>query len=105
MSRVVLFFACVVTITGCAGYRVVHRTPAGGTIALAGDREEALKQARSEMTAHCTGPFTIIEEGEVLGPRPSSALEDAAEWRVTYVCGADPLAPATVAGAPSAGGI
>ena len=91
MLRLIMSLACAASLIACASYRVLHKTAAGGTVALAGDRARAMEDARAEMTAHCHGPFTIIEEGEQVAQGvASAAVEDSIEWRVTYVCGAEP---------------
>jgi len=66
--------------------RVIQRTNNGGVIELAGDRDNAMKAAMDEMSAHC-GPdaYTIVQEGEEAvghdgGPRTATA------WRVHYQC-------------------
>ena len=95
----------------------MRRAPAGGTIALEGDYDDAMEDAQKAMRRHCNGPFTIVEEGEhVVGSTTTgvansrrvgnvgrltvgqSQTEQETEWRVQYVCGgvsrqAAPAAP------------
>ena len=71
----------LVGLASCAGYQVVERSPAGGTISLHGDRDDALDQAKREMEAECHGPFTIVDEGEA-----TADPKRTKEWRVRFVC-------------------
>lgn len=116
----VMVLAAVV-LGGCAGMRWVRRTPTGGTIALEGDYDDAMKDARKAMARQCAGPFTIVEEGEyvvgatttgsstthrVRGVGPvtvgSSETEQETEWRVTYACGVRTMQAAAPAPPPPA---
>src|SRR5262249_24601158 len=63
--RAALAAPALLALASCAGYQVVEKSPVGGTISLHGDRDDALDQAKREMEAHCNGPFTIVDEGEV----------------------------------------
>jgi hypothetical protein len=94
---------------GCGAARIVHRTPAGGVVALEGDRNKAMEQAHQLMADHCGGPYQIMsegehvvgtdraqstesyvtEEGEVVEERGESTRE-ATEWRLRYSCGNAP---------------
>lgn len=107
--KAALLFTTLVTFAmvagGCAGTRWVRRTPTGGTIALRGDYDSAMSDARRQMSRHCGGPYSIVEEGEVVigetttgvantrGGRRSTITvgtthsEQETEWRVTYACG------------------
>lgn len=112
---------------GCAGIRVVKRTPVGGELALIGSREEAQDKANEYMGRQCPGGYDVLEEGEaVVGQQTSttsrpargffgekqlqsnSVSEDKREWRVKYQCKHDALpnapaaAPAVSPDAPSA---
>ena len=105
--------AALAVVVGCSGYRYVHRTQTGGTIALQGDRNAAMEKAKAAMSQHCGGTFTVVEEGEAVVGEDTYAREDthtdkrgdehtsagastrqATEWRVTYVCGAVAPTPA-----------
>jgi hypothetical protein len=104
-------------LVGCSSIRVVRASPQGGEIALNGNREDAMEKARVEMQRTCGGPYTIIEEGEVVvgqqtqeqqtteagrtwTGRPAtrttgtSTTRDLSEWRVKYACGAAAPPPA-----------
>ena len=107
---------------GCAGIRVVKRTPVGGELALVGAREEAQQKANEYMARQCPGGYDVVEEGEaVVGQKTSttasktrglfgekqmqsdSVSEDKREWRVKYQCKRDaPEAPAAAPAAPAA---
>jgi hypothetical protein len=109
MSRIqlsALFATAALLAMGCGAARVVHRSQAGGVIALEGDRNKAMEQAHQLMAEHCRGPYQIQEEGEhVVGTDRSQgtssyvtedgevieetgeSTRDVAEWRVRYSCG------------------
>ncbi|MCG8422747.1 MAG: hypothetical protein MJE77_32940 [Proteobacteria bacterium] len=119
-----IFFVCgaMLLAAGCGTSRVVRQTQTGGEIALQGDRNEAMKDAHAQMQAHCQGPYTIVEQGEVvvgtdtIHSDESYVAEDgtvvneggehtrqATEWRIKYVCGnasAPPPGPGTVPPTP-----
>lgn len=70
----------------------------GGVIALQGDRERALEQARPWMAERCGGPYRITSEEEVIigtNPRAWAGGSHPTELRVSYACGA--TAPAAAA--------
>ncbi|MEZ4362491.1 MAG: hypothetical protein R3B48_20035 [Kofleriaceae bacterium] len=103
----------LVSLAACGGIRVVNRSQQGGTIALHGDRNNAMEKAHAEMSRHC-GPnnYTIVSEGETVVGTDSAATSetyqekdgtvvqeagqstrDAVEWRVVYQCGMAQPAP------------
>lgn len=89
---------------GCSSIRVVQRTPAGGVVALVGDREGATEKAQEYMRSQCPKGFDVVEEGEAvvgqdiqtesresrgfLGPQTSTrgSTTDKREWRIKYAC-------------------
>jgi hypothetical protein len=110
-------------VLGCSGIRYVKRTQDGGVIALQGDREGAMEKARKAMAEHCQGPYTVVEEGEVVigedsaaaaethntrrggeVTRANSSTRQATEWRVTYVCGVASATPPPDPGMSGGGG-
>jgi hypothetical protein len=107
-----------IALSACGSARVVQRTQTGGTVALQGDRNKAMEDARQQMDGHC-GPnnYQILSEGEVpigtdTGQRNDTVANNdgsvtqtggtstrtATEWRVSYQCGG--AAPGPVAPAP-----
>lgn len=102
-----------VLAAGCGHARLVSRTQYGGVYALEGDRNKAMEDASSQMSAHCRGPYTIVAEGEnVVGAdsaqqnetyvkddgtvvnQGGASTREATEWRVQYQCGqAQPQPP------------
>jgi hypothetical protein len=104
--------ALALLAAGCGTARYVQRTQVGGTLALEGERQEAMKEAQKLMTEHCRGPYTIISEGEtVIGTetahqdetivtkkgkvvnKGAEVTRQATEWRVNYQCGDVPPPP------------
>jgi hypothetical protein len=91
-------------LTGCGTYRVVHRTPAGGEVALEGSEEKAREAANEYMASQCPYGFDVIEEGEaVVGSETTASTRkekvfgvpvsstrsqttDKREWRLKYQC-------------------
>ena len=105
-STIAVICGALLFASACGQARIVRQTQAGGEIALEGDRQKAMEQAHSAMQAHCQGPYTITEQGEVvIGTDTARADEayveedgtvvseggestrQATEWRVKYVCG------------------
>jgi hypothetical protein len=112
LSLIVLTLSAAAS-AGCAGIRVVKRTPVGGEIALVGVREEAQAKANEYMARQCPSGYEVVEEGEaVVGQettttttkgrglfgdkqlQSNSTSVDKREWRVKYQCKAAPTAPA-----------
>ena len=83
--------------SGCAGSAVVvAQTAEGGVMSLDGEHEQAMADARQQMSEACGGAYTIVgerrmEAGVIRGQR-------VMEQRVTYACG-----EATAAPRPSSG--
>ena len=113
----------VLLASACGGARIVKQTQSGGEIALEGERSEAMKQADKEMLAHCQGPYTIVEQGEVVVGTDTvhsddtyvdeetgtvvneggESTRDATEWRIQYVCGSSAPPPGPGAPPPAQG--
>lgn len=108
MKRFVACLVLLVAANGCITYRLVERTPEGGTYALLGDPASAMVEARPQMEAHCGGPVKIVKEGEVVvgevteskgatkkkgsmtfGSATSETTQKT-EWRVEYKCASAP---------------
>src|SRR5215813_11925437 len=101
-------------VAGCGTIRYVHKTQSGGTIALAGDPQKAMEQARQAMADHCQGQYTVVEEGETVvgqttttgaaettrehrdnrgettSAQQTTTTRQETEYRITYVCGMAP---------------
>jgi len=114
MSRfhvLALLAATAMFSVGCGGARVVHRSQEGGVIALEGDRNKAVERAHQLMDDHCGGPYKVLEEGENLDDTEGGEIveegvesaSDAAEWRMRYMCGNGPPAPAAERAGSSSG--
>ena len=108
LRKSIMLLACgaLFLASACGAARVVRQTQTGGEIALEGERQKAMEDAHAQMQAHCQGPYTIVEQGEVVvGTDTVSADESyvdedgtvvneggestrqATEWRIKYVCG------------------
>jgi len=86
---------------------IASLAPDADTAAGARDCDDAMKEARKAMSRHCGGPFSIVEEGEVVIGETTTGVantrasrnrrstvtvgttqtEQETEWRVTYACG------------------
>ncbi len=76
-------------LTGCGGSAaLVARTAGGGVIALDGDHEQAMADARRQMSESCDGAYTIVASRHVIAGvlRGRTIAED----QVRYACGAPP---------------
>jgi hypothetical protein len=113
MKRVMACLVLLIAANGCSGYRLVERSPGGGTYALLGDPAAAMVEARPEMEAHCGGPVAIVKEGEVpIGEVTETTAQSSTnrrrtssfgtsrtqttqqtEWRVEYRCESAEPAP------------
>src|SRR5258708_18680682 len=61
-------------LTGCGTYRVVHKTAAGGEVALEGSEDKAREAAAEYMASQCPQGFDVIEEGEaVIGSQTTAS--------------------------------
>ncbi len=105
MKRFVACLVLLVAANGCMTYRLVERTPEGGTYALLGDPASSMAEARPQMEAHCGGPVKLVKEGEVVVGEKTQSKESTkkkgsmtfgsassettqkTEWRVEYKCG------------------
>ena len=111
-TTLLLILASTGSLTACGTARVVQRNPGGGTLALQGVREEAMKDAHVKMSSHCgPGQYSVVQESEqVVGTQTVNSEEakktkkgtvvnegqsqtrDVTEWRITYQCGAPGMA-------------
>jgi hypothetical protein len=103
--------ACAIALFGAAGCfmiqghaEMVKREKAGGVLALKGDREKAMADAKNQMAANCPDGYEIVgEEMAKVGEQTSAAentdyknkgsskstssvTEDVKEYRITYAC-------------------
>jgi hypothetical protein len=73
-------------IAGCGGSAVpLVRTPHGGVMGLDGDHDEAMADARRQMSAACGGAYTIVGEREVFEALMHGRV--ITEIQMTYTCG------------------
>jgi hypothetical protein len=89
LAVVISALALAPAITGCGGSAVIlARSPNGGLLGLDGDQEEAMADARRQMSDACGGAYTIVAQGETV----SAVLRGRTitEYRVKYTCGAHP---------------
>lgn len=96
MSRLLpcsILALAALSLAGCSGSAVlVARTRVGGLIGLEGDRVQAMADARRQMSEHCAGAYTIVQQGTaVTGVHRGEQLT---EYLVEYACGEEPSAPA-----------
>jgi len=79
-------------LSGCGGSAVLIRhTARGGTIGLEGDREQAMAEARRQMSEACGGAYTLAAERYVAaGTYHGRALT---ELQLQYRCGTEPDRP------------
>ena len=109
VRNVIIVLVCggLLLATACGAARVVRQTQTGGELALEGpDRQEAMKKAHQSMQAHCQGPYSIVEQGEVVVGTDTvhsdesyvdedgtvvnaggESTRQATEWRIKYQCG------------------
>lgn len=103
--------ACTVVFLGVTGCfmiqgraEMVKRDKAGGVLALKGDRDKAMEDAKHQMSANCPNGFEIVgEEMAKVGEETegqedtdfkkkgaskstSSVTQDVKEYRITYSC-------------------
>jgi hypothetical protein len=73
-------------LAGCGGSAVpLARSPGGGVMGLDGDHDEAMADARRQMSAACGGAYTIVGEREVF----EALMHDRVitEIQMKYTCG------------------
>jgi hypothetical protein len=107
IQRVLVVTGALMAVA-CTHVHYVERSPAGGTLALEGNRDRAMNEARGEMRDHCGGEYRIIEQGTAIRPahEPSDPMgvndpqqsyvqasagethrdDYALEYHVTYIC-------------------
>jgi len=72
--------------SGCAGSAVlIGRTPAGGVLALDGDREVAMSDARRQMSEACEGAYTIVAERNAFAG--TFRGRSITEHQIRFICG------------------
>jgi len=99
---VALFLGGCFMIQGHA--EMVKRDKVGGVLALKGDRDKAMEDAKTQMTANCPGGYEITGEEMVkvgnetesaedtklekkgTSSSGSSVTTDVTEYRITYAC-------------------
>jgi hypothetical protein len=91
MERVAAWIsvAAVLVLSGCAGSAVlISRTANGGVVGLDGEREQAMADARREMSEVCGGAYTIVAERTVTaGVFRGRTIS---EVQIRFACGAQP---------------
>lgn len=87
-----LLSLAALVLAGCGGSAVlIARSRSGGLFGLEGDRAQAMADARGQMSEHCGGAYTIVQEGTaVTGVHHGEQLS---EYLVEYACGASAPAP------------
>jgi hypothetical protein len=85
----VLCVLCVLGLAGCAGSAVlIASAPDGGLLALDGDREQAMADARRQMSEACDGAYTIVSGRSIVaGVYRGRSIN---EYQIRYLCGAHP---------------
>jgi hypothetical protein len=76
-----------VGLAACGGSAVpIARTPGGGVMSLDGDHDEAMADARRQMSEACGGAYTIVGEREVFAALMHGRV--ITEIQMKYACGA-----------------
>jgi hypothetical protein len=108
MNRRMTAVAVVLLGTGCfmiqGKAEMVKRDKGGGVLALKGDRDKAMEDAKRQMSSNCPNGYEIIgEEMAKVGEQTegaedtafekkgaskstSSVTQDVKEYRITYSC-------------------
>jgi hypothetical protein len=106
MNKVMgVWMVAALAATGCMGHaELVKRDQGGGILALKGDREKAMADAKGQMAANCPSGYEIVGEemakvGEATESKEDAAFEkksaskstssvtqDVKEYRITYKC-------------------
>lgn len=116
MRKHVIALSVVVMGTGCfmiqGRAEMVKRDRSGGVLALKGDRDKAMQDAKGQMSSNCpsgyditgeemvkVGEATSSDEDTDFGKKKkststSSVTEDVKEYRITYECTAKETAAA-----------
>lgn len=79
-------------LAGCGGTAVlIMRSADGGVLGLDGDHDEAMADARRQMSESCGGAYTILGERNTVAAvyRGRTLME----YQIRYVCGAQPDRP------------
>jgi hypothetical protein len=79
----------VLALPGCGGSAVlIARTKNGGVLGLDGHREQAMADARRQMSEYCGGAYTIVgERNAVAGTFRGRVIS---EYQIRYLCGSHP---------------
>ena len=81
--------ALTAAIAGCGGSAVpLAQTPEGGVMGLDGDHDEAMADARRQMSEACGGAYTIVGEREVFAALMHGRV--ITEIQMRYACGTAP---------------
>ena len=108
LERVTLGSLVVLSLTGCfmiQGHaEMVKRDKSGGVLALKGDRDKAMADAKNQMSSNCPNGYQITgEEMAKVGEKTEGAedtnykkkgaekttesvTQDVKEYRITYEC-------------------
>jgi hypothetical protein len=84
--------ASALSASGCGGTAVlIIRAPDGGVLSLDGDHDEAMADARRQMSESCGGAYTILGERNTVAAiyRGRTLME----YQIRYACGAQPDQP------------
>ncbi len=76
-------------LSGWGGTAVLMgRTAHGGLLGLDGDREQAMADARRQMSELCRGAYTIV--GERVASAGTYRGREISEYQIRYLCGNHP---------------
>jgi hypothetical protein len=75
-------------LSGCGGSAVLIRHDAGGgMLGLEGDREQAMADARRQMSEACEGAYTIVSERNAFAGTYHGRT--VSEYQLQYRCGTE----------------
>src|SRR5262245_11950651 len=88
-THLLLGVTAALGLSGCGGTAVlIGRTAHGGVLGLEGDREQAMADARRQMSEHCGGAYTIVgERNAIAGAYRGRTIS---EYQIRYLCGTHP---------------
>jgi hypothetical protein len=84
-----LLMVAVLGLEGCGGSAVlISRNAGSGVLGLDGDREQAMADARRQMSEYCGGAYTITGERNVVAGTYRGRT--ISEYQIRYLCGSHP---------------
>jgi hypothetical protein len=92
--------AAAAALAGCGGTAVlIAQTAHGGVLGLDGDREQAMADARRQMSELCGGAYTITGERNVFAGVFRG--RNIVEYQIRYTCGEHPEKQITPSAPPA----